>query len=266
MGSCKNFLRDSGYCVLATRLLGSGFWWCQPNESFGTQKAGRMHFDPRAFVRVWGWKTCSKGWTNLNVARDRKVFPVCDEFEGWNTFCTLRTYHAFSCKWVLESGFILLSVNHHPKKHDCNVESPEAIGQRGTHAPGIQGKEVSCFSSKRDSEVGATNVQRCGLTWADLKMFWIHVFFKFSCRYVRFMLIDYFIVCFPSFLDSLIHSTLSFNGWYSLMHAWEGIRFMRDALILMVGWVWCFDVFKSCGCLFVFLFVWLIVWLLLVVC
>ena len=41
---------------------------------------------------------------------------------------------------------------------------------------------------------------------------------------------------------------------YSLMHAWEGIQFMRDALSLMVGWVWCFDVFLVVwlfACLFV---------------
>ena len=80
MGSCKIFLRDSGYCV-----VGSGFWWCQPNESFGTQKPGRMHFDPQVFVRVWGWKTCSKGWIKCSK-RPKKCSQLVMSFKGGTLF------------------------------------------------------------------------------------------------------------------------------------------------------------------------------------
>lgn len=77
-----------------------------------------------------------------------KVFPACDEFEGWNTFCALRTYHAFSCKWAFESRFILLSVNLHPKRNTIAMWSPRRPWDREGHTRQVS-KEKKLVAFRR---------------------------------------------------------------------------------------------------------------------
>ena len=123
-----------------------------------------------------------------------------------HNLCALRTYDAFSCKLVYESGVHSIACqSSHPKKKENNTIatwSPGRPWDREGHKRQVS-KEKKLVAFRREEiqkleqqmSKGASNMGR----WQNMVL--VHGFsLSFPCMiFVWFMLVDYLIVCFLHF-------------------------------------------------------------------